>query len=149
MKRILIVFLVLAMLAVPVSSFAFRGNGGHGGRGSSHGGAVNNHRDGNRGYGYHRGGGNFWPGVGTGIGAAIIYDAVRTRHYYSPPPQVYVSSPAPYYRDSYDSMYELEMERLRQEEYRERQRLQAEQERLRQEQAREDARRDFYGRYRR
>lgn len=145
MKRITVYLLILAMALaiVPTSSFAFRG--GHSGHGSGH---------------YRGGRGGFVPGLIVG---GLLGWGLATREYYSPPSSTYVVPPASYYTDSYDREYQLEVERLRQQEYWERQQLQterlrqqywerqelqAERDRLRQEQARENARRDYYGRYR-
>jgi hypothetical protein len=91
--------------------------------------------------------GGFLPGLIIGGLAVGVYNALTPRYYYPPPTYVapapvYVPPPAPYYRGSYDRAYELEMERLRRQEYAERQRIE-------QERARQDAQRDFYGGYRR
>jgi hypothetical protein len=94
-----------------------------------------------------RGRGGFLPGLIIGGAAIGLYHAFAPR-YYAPPPvyvtpaPTYVPPPPPYYRGDYDRAYEVEMERLRRQEYAERQRLE-------QERARQDARRDFFGGYQR
>jgi hypothetical protein len=117
MKRIVFIILAIVIMAAAMPALA--------------GGRHPVHRSG--------GHGNFWPGVIVGGLAVGLIDAFTRPPAYQPPP-VYVSPPAPYYQGAYDQAYMREMERLRQEEYRERQRLEMER-------AMEDARRDFYGGY--